>query len=151
MGRLSTSISKPVLPPSMLERYVQLSRMARTGNPCLGQKLILLWFMRAPQKLSHALPGQPVAFDKLALKFEDWDEARFRDAGFRVVPGAIVRPRRLHRPARVLMRASSISARIVGSGTMGRYLGDDRLLRTGWRAMPYFRRCRHRRRAGAYR
>ena len=31
------------------------------------------------------------AYDKVPLKFEGWGENRFREAGFRVVPGAIVR------------------------------------------------------------
>jgi len=82
------------------------------------KKLILLWFMRAPQKLSHALPGQPVAFDKLALKFEGWDEARFRDAGFRVVPGAIVRRGAFIAPRAVLMPCFVNIGAYVGSGTM---------------------------------
>lgn len=82
------------------------------------KKLILLWFMRAPQKVSHALPGQPVAFDKLALKFEGWDEARFRDAGFRVVPGAIVRRGAFIAPRAVLMPCFVNIGAYVGSGTM---------------------------------
>jgi Tetrahydrodipicolinate N-succinyltransferase len=31
------------------------------------------------------------AYDKVALKFEGWGANRFREAGFRVVPGAVVR------------------------------------------------------------
>jgi 2,3,4,5-tetrahydropyridine-2-carboxylate N-succinyltransferase len=31
------------------------------------------------------------AYDKVPLKFEGWGEHRFREAGFRVVPGAVVR------------------------------------------------------------
>ena len=31
------------------------------------------------------------AYDKVPLKFEGWGENRFREAGFRVVPGAVVR------------------------------------------------------------
>lgn len=31
------------------------------------------------------------AYDKVPLKFEKWTEGRFKEAGFRVVPGAIVR------------------------------------------------------------
>jgi 2,3,4,5-tetrahydropyridine-2-carboxylate N-succinyltransferase len=31
------------------------------------------------------------AFDKVPLKFEGWGENRFKDAGFRVVPGAVAR------------------------------------------------------------
>ena len=34
--------------------------------------------------------GNP-AWDKVPSKFAGWDEARFREAGFRVVPGAVAR------------------------------------------------------------
>ncbi|KAJ8138434.1 hypothetical protein OY671_008353, partial [Metschnikowia pulcherrima] len=36
-------------------------------------------------------PGGAQWWDKVPSKFEDWGENRFRDAGFRAVPGAIVR------------------------------------------------------------
>ncbi|MGL4242990.1 MAG: 2,3,4,5-tetrahydropyridine-2,6-dicarboxylate N-succinyltransferase, partial [Beijerinckiaceae bacterium] len=37
--------------------------------------------------------GQPLpyGYDKVPLKWADWGDNRFRDAGFRVVPGAVVR------------------------------------------------------------
>src|SRR5882724_9899620 len=36
-------------------------------------------------------PGQASWWDKVPSKFDGWGENRFRDAGFRAVPGAIVR------------------------------------------------------------
>src|SRR6185369_5701426 len=36
-------------------------------------------------------PGMAAWWDKVPSKFEGWGENRFRDAGFRAVPGAIVR------------------------------------------------------------
>src|SRR6202008_2982217 len=36
-------------------------------------------------------PGQATWWDKIPSKFEAWGQNRFRDAGFRAVPGAIVR------------------------------------------------------------
>ncbi len=36
-------------------------------------------------------PGGSNWFDKVPSKFANWGENRFRDAGFRAVPGAIVR------------------------------------------------------------
>ena len=35
--------------------------------------------------------GESVWWDKVPPKFSGWDEARFREAGFRAVPGCIVR------------------------------------------------------------
>ena len=36
-------------------------------------------------------PGGANWFDKVPSKFQGWDEARFREAGFRAVPGSVVR------------------------------------------------------------
>ena len=36
-------------------------------------------------------PGGAAWYDKVPSKFEGWDAERFSDAGFRAVPGAIVR------------------------------------------------------------
>ena len=36
-------------------------------------------------------PGKAAWWDKVPSKFDGWGENRFRDAGFRAVPGAIVR------------------------------------------------------------
>src|SRR3990167_8868493 len=35
--------------------------------------------------------GESVWFDKVSSQFDDWDEARFRQAGFRAVPNCVVR------------------------------------------------------------
>ncbi len=43
------------------------------------------------------------AFDKVPLKFADWGENRFKEAGFRVVPGAVVRRSAYIAPGVVLM------------------------------------------------
>jgi 2,3,4,5-tetrahydropyridine-2,6-dicarboxylate N-succinyltransferase len=57
-------------------------------------------------------------WDKVPSKFQDWDEARFRAAGFRVVPGAFVRRGAFIAPGAVLMPSFvNIGAR-VGEGTM---------------------------------
>ena len=34
---------------------------------------------------------RPGAYDKVPLKFAGWGENRFREAGFRAVPGCVVR------------------------------------------------------------
>ncbi|MFT9360596.1 2,3,4,5-tetrahydropyridine-2,6-dicarboxylate N-succinyltransferase [Acetobacter okinawensis] len=61
--------------------------------------------------------GAP-AYDKVPLKFAGWDQARFDQAGFRVVPGAVVRRSAFIAPGAVLMPSFvNVGAR-VDSGTM---------------------------------
>src|SRR5437870_2775626 len=55
------------------------------------KKAILLSFRLNDMKLIEGGPGGAVWWDKVDSKFLGWDEARFRAAGFRAVPGAIVR------------------------------------------------------------
>ena len=47
--------------------------------------------------------GESVWWDKVPPKFSGWDEARFREAGFRAVPGCIVRHSAFIAPNAVLM------------------------------------------------
>src|SRR3954462_8497869 len=55
------------------------------------KRAVLLSF-RLNDKTSTARgPGKASWWDKVPSKFEGWGEDRFRDAGFRAVPGAIVR------------------------------------------------------------
>jgi 2,3,4,5-tetrahydropyridine-2-carboxylate N-succinyltransferase len=62
--------------------------------------------------------GHAGFYDKVQLKFENWGEAEFRAAGFRAVPGAIVRRGAYIAPGAVLMPSFvNIGAR-VGRGTM---------------------------------
>ena len=51
-------------------------------------------------------------------KFKDWDEARFRTAGFRAVPSAIVRHSAYIAPSVVLMPSFVNLGAYVDSGTM---------------------------------
>jgi 2,3,4,5-tetrahydropyridine-2-carboxylate N-succinyltransferase len=56
------------------------------------KKAVLLSFRLNDNRLFRTGEGdETYAFDKVALKFANWDEAAFRAAGFRAVPGAIVR------------------------------------------------------------
>ena len=48
-------------------------------------------------------PGGAVWWDKVPSKFAGWDEARFREAGFRAVPGCVVRRSAYIAPGVVLM------------------------------------------------
>ena len=68
------------------------------------------------------IPGGPGAdtpwYDKVPSKFAGWDEARFREAGFRAVPGAIVRRSAYVAPGVVLMPSFVNVGAHVGGGTM---------------------------------
>jgi len=68
------------------------------------------------------IPGGPGVetpwFDKVPSKFEGWDDARFRDAGFRAVPGSIVRRSAYVAPGAVLMPSFVNLGAYVGKGTM---------------------------------
>ncbi|WP_419729401.1 2,3,4,5-tetrahydropyridine-2,6-dicarboxylate N-succinyltransferase [Lichenicola sp.] len=81
------------------------------------KKAVLLSF-----RLNDSVPMQGVggapAFDKVALKFAGWDHARFADAGFRAVPGAIVRRSAYVAPGVVLMPSFVNVGAWIGSGTM---------------------------------
>ncbi len=57
-------------------------------------------------------------FDKVASKFQGWDDARFRDAGFRAVPNCIVRHSAYIAPGVILMPSFVNLGAYVDSGTM---------------------------------
>ena len=69
----------------------------------------------------EAIPGGPGGahwWDKVPSKFEGWGENRFRDAGFRAVPGSIVR-RGAHIGKNVVLMPSFVNlGASVGEGTM---------------------------------
>jgi 2,3,4,5-tetrahydropyridine-2,6-dicarboxylate N-succinyltransferase len=55
------------------------------------KKAVLLSFRLNDNALIEGGPGQATWWDKIPSKLEGWGNNRFRDAGFRAVPGAIVR------------------------------------------------------------
>ncbi len=55
------------------------------------KKAVLLSFRLNDMSTIAGGPGKATWWDKVPSKFEGWGENRFRDAGFRAVPGAIVR------------------------------------------------------------
>ena len=63
-------------------------------------------------------PGKSVWWDKVASKFEGWNEARFREAGFRAVPNCVVRRSAYVAPGVVLMPSFVNLGAYVDSGTM---------------------------------
>src|SRR3954468_16282280 len=55
------------------------------------KKAVLLSFRPIAMGGISGGPGKASWWDKVPSKFDGWGENRFRDAGFRAVPGAIVR------------------------------------------------------------
>jgi 2,3,4,5-tetrahydropyridine-2,6-dicarboxylate N-succinyltransferase len=55
------------------------------------KKAVLLSFRLNDNVLVEGGPGQATWWDKVPSKMQGWGENRFKDAGFRAVPGAIVR------------------------------------------------------------
>ena len=55
------------------------------------KKAVLLSFRLNDNALIDGGPGQATWWDKIPSKMEGWGENRYKDAGFRAVPGAIVR------------------------------------------------------------
>ncbi|MFI9844871.1 2,3,4,5-tetrahydropyridine-2,6-dicarboxylate N-succinyltransferase [Nonomuraea sp. NPDC051941] len=82
------------------------------------KKLILLSFLIGRNKVGSGGPRQPKSFDKIALKFETWDDAVFRDARLRVVPGGVVRHGAYVAPGVVLMPCFVNVGAYIGPGTM---------------------------------
>jgi 2,3,4,5-tetrahydropyridine-2,6-dicarboxylate N-succinyltransferase len=81
------------------------------------KKAVLLSF-RLNENIIMPGPGGSNWWDKVPSKFANWDEARFREAGFRAVPGSIVR-HGAHIAKNVVLMPSfvNIGAR-VGEGSM---------------------------------
>jgi 2,3,4,5-tetrahydropyridine-2-carboxylate N-succinyltransferase len=55
------------------------------------KKAVLLSFRLNDMELIGGGPGQASWWDKVPSKFDRWDAAQFRAAGFRAVPGCVVR------------------------------------------------------------
>jgi 2,3,4,5-tetrahydropyridine-2-carboxylate N-succinyltransferase len=81
------------------------------------KKAVLLSFRLNDSVPMEGTGGAPV-FDKVPMKFAGWDAARFQQAGFRAVPGAVVRRSAFIAPGVVLMPSFVNVGAHVGSGTM---------------------------------
>src|SRR5436305_15314939 len=55
------------------------------------KKAVLLSFRLNDMSVIPGGPGKAAWWDKVASKFDGWDAARFREAGFRAVPNCVVR------------------------------------------------------------
>ena len=98
---------------------------ARVAEPVDGGWQVNQWLKKAVL-LSFRLndnvviegPGGANWFDKVPSKFAGWDEAAFRTAGFRAVPGSIVRRGAHIAKGAVLMPSFVNIGAYVGEGTM---------------------------------
>ena len=82
------------------------------------KKAILLYFRINNMKLISGSPGNSNWWDKIDSKFNDWNEENFIEAGFRAVPGSIVRKGSFVSKGSVLMPSFINIGAYVGSGTM---------------------------------
>jgi 2,3,4,5-tetrahydropyridine-2-carboxylate N-succinyltransferase len=82
------------------------------------KKAVLLSFRLADNGLMGADAAPGPYFDKVPGKFEGWSETRFREAGFRVVPGAVARRGAFIARNAVLMPSFVNIGAYVDEGTM---------------------------------
>ena len=82
------------------------------------KKAVLLSFRMTPMEVIEGGPGKAVWWDKVPSKFDGWGAAEFEKAGFRAVPGAIVRRSAYIAPGAVLMPSFVNLGARVGKGTM---------------------------------
>ena len=88
-----------------------------------AKKAVLLSFrlndnMPQPGGPTDPNRGPSPWFDKVGSKFAGWDDARYRKAGFRSVPGSVVRRGAFVAPGVVLMPSFVNLGAYVDSGTM---------------------------------
>ena len=82
-----------------------------------AKKAVLMSF-RLTDSYAMEGPGGAPVWDKVPLKFTGWGENRFKEAGFRAVPGAVVRKSAFIAPGAVLMPSFVNLGAYVGRNTM---------------------------------
>jgi 2,3,4,5-tetrahydropyridine-2,6-dicarboxylate N-succinyltransferase len=82
------------------------------------KKAVLLSFRLNDMEVIAGAPGKATWWDKVPSKFDGWGANRFRDAGFRAVPGCVVRRSAYIAPNVVLMPSFVNLGARVGAGTM---------------------------------
>ena len=82
------------------------------------KKAVLLSFRLNDMAVIGGGPGRAVWWDKVPSKFDGWSEAEFRAAGFRAVPGCVVRRSAYVAPGVVLMPSFVNLGAYVDAGTM---------------------------------
>lgn len=82
------------------------------------KKAVLLSFRLNDMRMIDGGPGEARWWDKVPSKFDGWGENRFREAGFRAVPGSIVRHSAFIARGAVLMPSFVNLGAHVGENTM---------------------------------
>ncbi|WP_237151956.1 2,3,4,5-tetrahydropyridine-2,6-dicarboxylate N-succinyltransferase [Oryzibacter oryziterrae] len=82
------------------------------------KKAVLLSFRLTPMQMISGAPGGASWWDKVPSKFDGMDAAAYEAAGFRSVPGAIVRRSAYIAPTAVLMPSFVNLGAYVDTGTM---------------------------------
>jgi 2,3,4,5-tetrahydropyridine-2-carboxylate N-succinyltransferase len=82
------------------------------------KKAVLLSFRLNDMEMIAGAPGGASWWDKVPSKFDGWDAGRFREAGFRAVPGSIVRRGAFVGKGAVLMPSFVNIGAYVGEGAM---------------------------------
>lgn len=82
------------------------------------KKAVLLSFRLNDNEIVDGGAAGAPGFDKVPSKFAGWDEARFRAAGFRAVPGAVARRGSFISKGAVLMPSFVNIGAYVGEGSM---------------------------------
>ena len=126
-GRDALNSSTQGAPREAVEAAFELleSGAARTAEPTANgwvvnewlKKAVLLSFRLNDSRLMEGSSGSPV-WDKVGMKFDGWGENRFRAAGFRAGPGAVVRRGSYIAPGVVLMPSFVNIGAYVGANTM---------------------------------
>jgi 2,3,4,5-tetrahydropyridine-2-carboxylate N-succinyltransferase len=99
----------------------RVAERGANGNWSVNQwlkKAVLLSFRLNDMTVIAGGPGKAVWWDKVASKFDGWNDARFREAGFRAVPGCVVRRSAYVAPGVVLMPSFVNLGAYVDQGTM---------------------------------
>jgi 2,3,4,5-tetrahydropyridine-2-carboxylate N-succinyltransferase len=100
---------------------MRVAEKGADGNWTVNQwlkKAVLLSFRLNDMSVIKGGPGKAAWWDKVPSKFDGWTAAKFKKAGFRAVPGSVVRHSAYVAPGVILMPSFVNLGGYVDSGTM---------------------------------
>jgi 2,3,4,5-tetrahydropyridine-2-carboxylate N-succinyltransferase len=100
---------------------LRVAERGADGNWTVNQwakKAVLLGFRLNDMEAQSGGPQGTGWWDKVDSKFKGWDDAKWREAGFRAVPNCVVRKSAYIAPGAVLMPSFVNLGAYVGEGTM---------------------------------